>query len=148
VSKRSQTGNSTLSQISGTKTVKQIIGGPLIINGRQLTLSKAIRAGDFIFLTGQVPMKDGVPMTEGTIEEQTRVCIELIRETLKEAGCKLNDVVKSMVWLKNREDFPGFNEVYGEYFSEGAPVRSALVSDFLIDIKVEIECLAYKPDIK
>jgi enamine deaminase RidA (YjgF/YER057c/UK114 family) len=72
----------------------------------------------------------------------------LIRETLKEAGCKLNDVVKSMVWLKNREDFPGFNEVYGEYFSEGAPVRSALVSDFLIDIKVEIECLAYKPDIK
>ena len=86
-------------------------------------------------------------MTEGTIEEQTRVCIELIRETLKEAGCKLNDVVKSMVWLKNREDFPGFNEVYGEYFSDGLPVRSALVSDFLIDIKIEIECLAYKPDI-
>ena len=147
MSKRSQTGNSTLSQILGTKTVKEIIGGPLIINGRQLTLSKAIRAGDFIFLTGQVPMKDGVPMTEGTIEEQTRGCIELIRETLKEAGCKLNDVVKSMVWLKNREDFPGFNEVYGEYFSDAPPVRSALVSDFLIDIKIEIECLAYKPDI-
>ena len=145
MSKRSQTGNSTLSQILGTKTVKEIIGGPLIINGRQLTLSKAIRAGDFIFLTGQVPMKDGVPMTDGTIEEQTRVCIELIRETLKEAGCKLNDVVKSMVWLKNREDFPGFNEVYGEYFSDSPPVRSALVSDLLIDIKVEIECIAYKP---
>ena len=125
---------------------KEVIGGPLVINGRQLSLSKAVRAGDFIFLTGQVPMKDGVTMTEGTIEEQTRICIELIQETLKEAGCSLNDVVKSMVWLKERDDFPGFNSVYGEYFSEGPPARSALVSDFLIDIKVEIECTAYKPE--
>jgi len=128
------------------KKSKEIIGGPLIINGRQLSLSKAVRAGDFIFLTGQVPMKDGVPLTEGNIEEQTRICIELIRETLKEAGCSLNDVVKSMVWLKDRNDFPGFNSVYGKYFTEGPPARSALVSDFLIDIKVEIECTAYKPE--
>ena len=125
---------------------KEVIGGPLVINGRQLSLSKAVRAGDFIFLTGQVPMKDGVTITEGTIEEQTRICIELIQETLKEAGCSLNDVVKSMVWLKERDDFPGFNSVYGEYFSEGPPARSALVSDFLIDIKVEIECTVYKPE--
>ena len=128
------------------KKSKEIIGGPLVINGRQLSLSKAVRAGDFIFLTGQVPMKDGVTITEGNIEEQTRICIELIRETLKEAGCSLNDVVKSMVWLKDRNDFPGFNSVYGEYFSQGPPARSALVSDFLIDIKVEIECTAYKPE--
>ena len=125
---------------------KEVIGGPVVINGRQLSLSKAVRAGDFIFLTGQVPMKDGVTITEGTVEEQTRICIELIHETLKEAGCSLNDVVKSMVWLKDRDDFPGFNSVYGEYFSEGPPARSALVSDFLIDIKVEIECTAYKPE--
>ena len=125
---------------------KEVIGGPVVINGRQLSLSKAVRAGDFIFLTGQVPMKDGVTITEGTIEEQTRICLELIQETLKEAGCSLNDVVKSMVWLKDRDDFPGFNSVYGEYFSEGPPARSALVSDFLIDIKVEIECTAYKPE--
>ena len=125
---------------------KEVIGGPLVINGRQLSLSKAVRAGDFIFLTGQVPMKDGLTITEGTIEEQTRICIELIQETLKEAGCSLNDVVKSMVWLKDRDDFPGFNSVYGEYFTEGPPARSALVSDFLIDIKVEIECTAYKPE--
>ena len=125
---------------------KEVIGGPVVINGRQLSLSKAVRAGDFIFLTGQVPMKDGLTITEGTIEEQTRICIELIQETLKEAGCSLNDVVKSMVWLKDRDDFAGFNSVYGEYFSEGPPARSALVSDFLIDIKVEIECTAYKPE--
>ena len=96
-----------------SKTGKEIIGRPLMINGRKLSLSRAVRAGDFIFLTGQIPMKDGVPMTEGSIEEQTRVCIELISEALKDAGCTLNDIVKSMVWLKNRDDFPGFNSVYG-----------------------------------
>jgi len=124
---------------------KEIIGGPLVINGRTLSLSKAVRAGDLIFLTGQVPIKDGVPVTDASIEEQTRLCIESIRDTLTEAGCGLENVVKSMVWLKSREDFPGFNEVYGEYFPKGPPARSALISDFLIDIKVEIECVAFDP---
>ena len=124
---------------------KEIIGGDLIIGGRKLTLSKAVRAGDFVFLTGQVPMKDGAPMTDGSVEDQTRACLDEIRSTLAEAGCTLDDVVKSMVWLKSREDFPGFNAVYGEYFPEGPPARSALVSEFLVDIRVEIECIAYKP---
>ncbi len=124
---------------------KQIIGGPVVIGGQQLSLSKAVRAGDLVFLTGQVPLRDGAPMTDGTIEEQTRVVLELIRDTLREAGCELDDVVKSMVWLQRREDFPGFNQVYGEYFPKGPPARSALVSEFLVDVKVEIECIAFKP---
>ncbi len=123
---------------------KQIIGAPIVIGGRQLTLSKAVRAGDFVFLTGQVPIRDGVPMTSGTIEEQTRACLDAIQETLSEAGCCLSDIVKSMVWLRTREDFAGFNSVYGEYFPQGPPARSALVSEFLVDVRVEIECIAYK----
>lgn len=126
-------------------TQKTIIGKPLIINGRQLSLSRAVRAGDFVFLTGQVPMQDGQVMTNGSIEEQTRACLDRIHETLIEAGCSLQDIVKSMVWLKSREDFPGFDSVYAEYFPEGPPARSALVSDFLVDIRVEIECVAYHP---
>ena len=126
-------------------TKKTIIGKPLIINGRQLSLSRAVRAGDFVFLTGQVPMQDGQVMTNGSIEEQTRACLDRIHETLIEAGCSLQDIVKSMVWLKSREDFPGFDSVYAEYFPEGPPARSALVSDFLVDIRVEIECVAYHP---
>ena len=126
-------------------TKKTIIGKPLIINGRQLSLSRAVRAGDFVFLTGQVPMQDGQVMTNGSIEEQTRACLDSIHETLIEAGCSLQDIVKSMVWLKSREDFPGFDSVYAEYFPEGPPARSALVSDFLVDILVEIECVAYHP---
>ena len=124
---------------------KEIIGGDLVIGGRKLTLSKAVRAGDFVFLTGQVPMRDGQVMTDGSIENQTRACLDEIKATLAEAGCSLSDVVKSMIWIKSREDFPGFNEVYGEYFPEGPPARSALVSEFLVDIRVEIECIAYKP---
>jgi len=126
---------------------KTIIGDPLVINGRQLSLSRAVRAGDFVFLTGQVPMQDGKVMTTGSIEEQTRACLDSIRQTLAEANCGLQDIVKSMVWLKSREDFPGFDSVYAEYFPEGPPARSALVSDFLVDIRVEIECIAYQPQI-
>ena len=123
-------------------TQKQVIGGPLVIDGRELSLSRAIRAGDFVFVTGQVPMHDGSPMTDGSIEEQTRACLDGLKEILDQAECELSDVVKSMVWLKRREDFPGFNSVYAEYFPTQPPTRSALVSDFLIDILVEFECIA------
>ncbi len=90
-------------------------------------------------------MRDGKPMTDGSIEEQTRACLESLQQILAEAGCDLGDVVKSMVWLKKREDFAGFNTVYSEFFPIEPPTRSALVSEFLIDILVEIECVAYKP---
>ena len=124
---------------------KQVIGGPLVIGGRQLSLSRAIRAGDFVFLTGQVPFKDGVPMTTGTIEDQTRAVLDDIKTTLAEAGCQLADVVKSMIWLTDRADFPGFNLVYGEYFPDAPPARSAVVTDLLVDVKVEVEVVAYRP---
>ncbi len=126
---------------------KKIIGDPLIINGRKLSLSKAVRAGDFVYLTGQVPMKNGEVITEGTIEEQTRIVLDEIKNTLTEAGCELQDVVKAMVWLKNREDFPGFNSIYGEYFDYDPPARSAVVSDLLVDVLVEVEVVAYKPEL-
>ena len=124
---------------------KQIIGGPLEIGGRVLSLSKAIRAGDFVFLTGQIPMRDGVPMTDGTVKDQTRAILDDITDTLAEAGCSRDDVVKSMVWLRERADFPGFNEIYGEYFSVKPPTRSAIVSDLLVDARLEVEVMAYRP---
>ena len=124
---------------------KQVIGEPLVIDGRKLSLSRAIRAGDFVFLTGQVPFADGAPMTTGSIEEQTHAVIKDIEKTLKLADCELSDVVKAMVWLTDRADFPGFNAVYSEYFPHDPPARSAVVNDLLVDVRVEIEVVAYKP---
>jgi 2-iminobutanoate/2-iminopropanoate deaminase len=128
--------------MSKTKTV---IGGPLEIGGRVLSLSRAIRAGDFVFLTGQIPMQNGVPMTTGTVQDQTRAILEDIKATLALAGCTLEDVVKSTVWLRDRADFPGFNTVYGDYFPVKPPTRSAIVSDLLVDVRVEVEVVAYRP---
>lgn len=124
---------------------KQVIGEPLEIGGRVLSLSRAIRAGDFVYLTGQIPMLDGAPMTTGTVEEQTRVVLEDITATLGMAGCELTDVVKAMVWLRDRADFGGFNAVYGEYFPVDPPARSAVVSELLVDVRVEVEVVAYRP---
>lgn len=124
---------------------KTVIGGPVIINGRRLSLSRAVKAGDFIFLTGQVPMCNNELMVDGSIEDQTRAVLNDIEATLIIAGCGLKDVVKSMVWLTSRADFPGFNAVYAEYFPESPPARSAIVSDLLVDVKVEVEVIAYSP---
>ncbi len=124
---------------------KEVIGAPLTIGGRQLSLSRAIRAGDFVFLTGQIPMRDGEIATSGSIEEQTRIVLDLIRGTLGEAGCELRDVVKSMVWLRERADFPGFDAVYAEYFPEDPPARLAVLSELLVDVRVEVEVIAYRP---
>lgn len=126
-------------------TGKTIIGDPIVIGGRTLSLSRAVRAGDFVFLTGQVPFRDGQVMTEGTIEEQTRAVIEEIRVTLRMADCDLPDVVKAMVWLRDRSDFAGFNAVYAEYFPDAPPARSAVVSALLVDVRVEVEVVAYRP---
>ena len=124
---------------------KEVIGGPLEINGRVLSLSRAIRAGDFVFLTGQIPMRDGVPMTDGSIQDQTRAILEDITATLATADCTREDVVKAMVWLRERTDFPGFNEIYGEYFPVEPPTRSAVVSDLLVDVSCLLYTSPYRP---
>ena len=124
---------------------KEVVGAPLVINGRKLSLSRAIRAGDTVYLTGQVPMRDGAVMTDGSIEDQTRAVLDTITETLQLAGCDRDDVVKAMVWLRDRADFPGFNAVYAEYFPNDPPARSAIVSDLLVDVRVEVEVIAWRP---
>ena len=125
---------------------KIVIGDPVIIGGRTLSLSRAIRAGDFVFLTGQIPFKNGEVMTTGTIEEQTEAVLQDIQKTLSEANCEFKDVVKAMVWLSKREFFPGFNEVFSRYFPKDPPARSAVVNELLVDVKVEIEVIAYSPE--
>lgn len=108
-------------------------------------LSPAVRAGDFIFVSGQVPVDASGSPVGGDIANQTRQSLENVKAALALAGAEMSDVVKTMVWLQDARDFGGFNKTYAEYFSTNPPARSTAESRLMIDIKVEIEAIAYKP---
>ncbi len=112
---------------------------------QSIPLSLGIRAGDFVFTSGQVAFDDKGKVIEGGIEVQTRVVLQRIEKILKEAGCSLKDVVKTTVWLAEVRDFGRFNAVYAEFFPENPPARSTVRADLMIDVKIEIEALAYRP---
>jgi 2-iminobutanoate/2-iminopropanoate deaminase len=113
--------------------------------GSHVPLSPAVRAGDFVFVSGQVPVgKDGA-VVPGGIAAETEQVIENLRAALALAGAELADVVKTTVWLRDRGDFKAMNEVYGRFFPEGPPARSTVESPLMIDIAVEIEAVAYRP---
>jgi len=107
--------------------------------------AKAVRAGDFVFVSGQLPFGADGGLVQGPIEVQTRQVLENIKSALAEAGCTLADVVKSTVWLEQERDFAGFNRVYAEYFPSEPPARATVGSRLMLDAKIEIEVLAYKP---
>lgn len=108
-------------------------------------LSPAVRAGDYVFISGQVPTDASGAVVAGGIEEQTRRVMENIKTALALAGCTLDDVVKTLVILTDRLDFKAFNATYAEFFSEAPPARTTMEAGLMIDIKVEIEAVAYKP---
>ena len=124
---------------------KQVIGGPVVIGGNKIPLSKAVRVGDLVYLSGQVPLKSDGSLETGSIEAQTRVTLDNIKAILAEAGCAISDVFKATVWLADRADFAAFNQVYAEYFPEDPPARSTVESRLMVDIAIEIEVTAYKP---
>lgn len=113
--------------------------------GKTLPFSKAYRAGDYVFVSGQIAMDAEGNVVYGGIEEQTHYAMENVKKALALAGCSLQDVVKATVWLDDVRDFWGFNKIYAEYFPENPPARSAVRADLFVDAKVEIEVMAYKP---
>lgn len=111
----------------------------------QAPLSPAVRAGDFIFVSGQVPIGADGLIAVGGIEAQTRQVMENIKAALGLAGAGISDVVKTLVVLADARDFGAFNKVYATYFPKDLPARTTLESRLMIDIKVEIEAVAYRP---
>ena len=124
---------------------KEIIGGEIRVGGVTMPLAKAVRAGDFVFVSGQVAISSEGEIVAGGIAEQTRGAMDSMAAVLKEAGCDLGDVVETTVWLDDPRDFWNFNKVYAEYFTNDPPARSTLRADLMLDAKVEIEAVAYKP---
>ena len=108
-------------------------------------LSPAVRAGDFIFVSGQVPLQPDGTMAGGGIETQTRQVLENVKAALALAGATMDDVVKTTVWIEDARDFSGMNKVYGSFFSKEPPARTTVESRLMLDIKVEIEAVAYLP---
>lgn len=108
-------------------------------------LSPAVRAGDFVFVSGQVPVGADGKVVEGGVGPQTTKVLENVRAALALAGCEMSDVVKTTVWLKHAEDFAAFNAAYAPFFPRHPPARSTAESRLMIDIRVEIEAIAYKP---
>jgi 2-iminobutanoate/2-iminopropanoate deaminase len=108
-------------------------------------LSPAVRAGDFVFVSGQVPVRGDGSIVDGGIEPQTKQVLENIKTALALAGATLDDVVKTTVWIEDARDFSGMNKVYATYFAVNPPARSTVESRLMIDIKVEIEAVAYAP---
>jgi 2-iminobutanoate/2-iminopropanoate deaminase len=123
-----------------------IIGGQLkLADGTPLPLSKAVRAGDFIFLSGQLGLDEHGKLADG-IEAQTEQCLRNIEGLLKSAGVGLDSVCKATVWLTELADFAAFNRVYGAAFGNTPPARSTVVSALVLaGAKVEIEVVAYTP---
>lgn len=105
--------------------------------------SQGLRAGDFVFVSGQGPLDPVTGKIVGiTIEEQVRGTLENVKAILEAGGASMADVVKATVHLADIGDFPRFNAVYAEYFPDPKPTRTT-VESVLKDIKVEIDVIAY-----
>ncbi len=110
--------------------------------------SQAVKAGRFLFLSGQLPLDPETGNISGDgIEVQTRQALENIKSILAAAGASLSDVVKTTVFLKDIGHFPEMNQIYQQYFSTDAPARSCVeVSRLPKDVLVEIESIAITND--
>lgn len=110
-----------------------------------LPRSLAAKAGGFVFVSGQVARDENGGLIAGGIEAQTRQTMKNVAHALALAGCTLEDVVKTMVWLDDARDFGEFNRVYSEFFPGKKPARSTIQAKNMVDTKIEIEVIAYAP---
>lgn len=126
----------------------QAIGKPLILkDGTRVPLSPAIRAGNFLFLSGQLGLLPDMTLAGDDVASQTAQALANIETVLAEAGVGLDRIVKTTVWLTEARDFAAFNAVYGAVFSQVPPARSTVVSELLISgARVEIEVIACLSD--
>lgn len=110
-----------------------------------LPFHPAVRAGDYIFVSGQVAKDENGNMCVGNIEEQTRWTVECLRRILALDGAELSDIVKVTVYLEDARDFGRYNRVFSEYFPEGNIARTTVEARAVIDTKIEMDAIAYKP---
>jgi 2-iminobutanoate/2-iminopropanoate deaminase len=109
-----------------------------------LPFSAAVKAGELIFVSGQVAKGDDGNIIAGDIEAHTRQTLRNVERALALAGCTLRDVVKVTVWLQDAGEFARFNRIYAEFFPGPKPARSTTQAKLVVDSRIEIEAIAMK----
>ena len=107
--------------------------------------SQAVRAGDFLFISGQLPLDPATgQLVDGTMQSKTERILSNLKAILRAAGMGLEDVVKATVYLKDIKDFAAMNEAYAVFFPKNPPARVALqVARLPKDVDIEIEAVAF-----
>lgn len=105
--------------------------------------SQGQKIGNLVFTSGQIPLNPETGELANEIKAATKQSLENVKAILEEAGTSLNNVVKTVVFIKNMDDFKLVNEVYATYFTENPPARSCVeVAKLPMDALVEIEAIA------
>lgn len=127
----------------------------------EVPISKAVRAGDFVFTSAYGPwlfdpqavsfdaagniIEDGSGKVNMPFADQVHATIGLISQALAAADCDLGDVVDCQVWLARAQDFVAFNDIYRQYFTKDPPVRSVFEAKFMFQCLLEMKVMAYRP---
>jgi 2-iminobutanoate/2-iminopropanoate deaminase len=108
--------------------------------------SQAIKAGNMLFISGQIAIDRSTGnLVTGNIMDESQLVMKNLSEVLKAAGMDFSNIVKSTIFLKDMNNFPKVNEVYGSFFKEMPPARETVeVSRLPKDVNVEISCIAVK----
>ena len=107
--------------------------------------SQAIVAGEFLYVSGQIPVNPATGQVPEAISDQARQSLENLKAIVMEAGYSLSDVVKTTVFAADIANFAAINEVYASYFTPDAPARSFVaVKDLPKGVGVEIEAVAWR----
>ena len=119
-----------------------VTGGPLKVG----PFSHAVRAGDFLFITGQMPTlkNDNSKLVSDRIEDQTHQVMKNLIDVLKGCGSSLDKVIFARVYLVNFQDFDKMNKVYASYFDENKlPARTCIgVTELAVGASIEIDFIA------
>jgi len=110
-----------------------------------LPFHPAVRAGDFIFVSGQVAKDASGNMIYGTIKEETAGTIESIKRILAEDGASLADVVRVTTYLADSRDFGRYNKIFAEHFKDAVLARTTVEARAVINTKIEMDAVAYRP---
>ena len=112
--------------------------------GQGLPFARAVEADGWLYVSGQVAMEDG-EVIDGGIIAQSHMAIQNMIAILKEAGYGVEDIVRIGVWLDEPRDFWTFNKIYAEYFGEHPPARACVQATMMVECKIEVDCVAYRP---